>query len=323
MKRLFGISFLLLLLIGAGSAGYAYQWFNAPLTNETQGVWLAPGTGQKGIAATLSSTFGATRWHWLAALEASKRLYNNRVQAGEYDVALGLSPRDILKKLGSGQVVQHRLTLVEGWTSQQITAALNTNDVLSGAPIDALAEGSILPETYFFTRGTARAELLTRLQQKHAKALSELWENRAADAPLQTPEEAVVLASIIERETPKKSDNGLVSSVYSNRLRINMPLQADPTVVYAASNGSGDLGRPLSRADLRAPSPFNTYLNNGLPPAPICHPSIGALRAALNPERSEYFYFVADGTGGHAFGKTLDEHNRNVAKWRRIEAAGN
>jgi len=323
MKRLLGISIVLLLLIGAGAVGYAYHWFNSPLKNDTQRVWLAPGTGQKGIAATLSSTFGGTRWHWLAALEASKRLYKSRVQAGEYDIALSQSPRDIIHQLSSGKVVQHRITLVEGWTSQQIVAALNSNDILSGAAIETLAEGSILPETYFFTRGTTRAEFLARLEQKHARTLNELWQNRAADVPLQTPIEAVILASIIERETPKKSEYGLVSSVYTNRLRINMPLQADPTVVYAASNGSGDLGRPLSRADLRAPSPFNTYLNNGLPPSPICHPSAGAIRAALNPERSEYYYFVADGTGGHAFGKTLDEHNRNVAKWRRIEAAEN
>ena len=323
MKRLFGIAILLLLLSGASAVGYAYHWFNSPLSNEAQRVWLAPGTGQKGIAATLSSAFGATRWHWLAALEASKQLYKSRVQAGEYNIALSQSPRDIINQLSSGKVVQHRITLVEGWTSQQITAALNSNDVLSGEPLDTLAEGSILPETYFFTRGTTRAEFLTRLKQKHVRALAELWQNRAADVPLQTPEEAVILASIIERETPKKSEYGLVSSVYNNRLRINMPLQADPTVVYAASNGSGDLGRPLSRADLREPSPFNTYLNNGLPPSPICHPSAGALQAALNPERSEYFYFVADGTGGHAFGKTLDEHNRNVARWRKIEAAGN
>lgn len=323
MKRLFGISFLSLLLISAGVSFYAYQWFSSPLNNDTQRLWIAPGTGQKGIATTLSSTFSGTRWHWLAAMETSKVLYTLRVQAGEYDITANQSPRDILQKLSSGQVVQHRLTLVEGWTSQQIRAALNSDSVLMGAPIENLAEGTILPETYFFTKGTTRLEFITRLQQKHAKVLSELWEGRAADIPLQTPEEAVVLASIIERETPKKSEYGLVSSVYTNRLRINMPLQADPTVVYAASNGSGDLGRPLSRADLRAPSPFNTYLNNGLPPAPICHPSEGALRAALNPERSAYYYFVADGTGGHAFGKTLEEHNRNVARWRRIEANGN
>lgn len=316
-KVLSAVLLLAGVVVAAGS--YAGYWLQQPAVTAEQTIMLPPGTGQRRIAATLAeldNQSGATLW--LAALELSKRAYGAQIKAGEYQLDSGLTRLEILKLLSSGKTIQHRLTLVEGWTSVQILSAINNDPILSGDPVRDLAEGSILPDTYFFTRGTTRSELISRMQQQQQRLLNTIWHERSADNPLQTPEEAIILASIIERETAKAEEYTLVASVYTNRLRINMPLQADPTVVYAVSNGSGDLGRPLSRADLRFASAFNTYLNNGLPPAPICHPSAGALRAALNPARTEYFYFVADGKGGHAFGKTLDEHNRNVAAWRAL-----
>ena len=179
-------------------------------------------------------------------------------------------------------------------------------------------EGSLLPETYLFTRGDTRAEIIARMQAAMT-AVDRLWAERAAGLPLDTPEEAVILASIIEKETGVNSERAVVAGVFVNRLRRGMRLQTDPTVIYALTNGERPLGRELWRRDLEVDSPYNTYKVVGLPPGPIANPGLSALEAAMNPAETEYFYFVADGSGGHAFAKTLRDHNRNVAEWRRFQ----
>jgi UPF0755 protein len=222
-----------------------------------------------------------------------------------------------LEILREARPVQRRVTIAEGLSALQIQALLDKTEGLMGEA-EPIAEGSILPETYAFEWGDSRAALIRRAQAAMNTALAEAWRDRAPNLPLRSAREALILASIIERETGKAEERALVASVFINRLRRNMPLQSDPTVVYAATGGAA-LERAITRADLDRDSPFNTYRNRGLPPGPIANPGRDSLRAATRPATSNFLYFVADGSGGHAFAETLDGHNRNVARWREIE----
>ncbi|MEX1147477.1 MAG: endolytic transglycosylase MltG, partial [Sphingomonadales bacterium] len=227
------------------------------------------------------------------------------------------SMAEVLAIIRSGRVVQHRLTVAEGLTSAQVIRVLGTAEALGGPAPDAPAEGAILPETYNFTRGTPRAELLARMTGAMDAKLVELWAARDPELTLASAAEAVILASIVEKETGVAEERPRVAAVFLNRLRTGMRLQSDPTVVYAVTGGEA-IGRRLTRADLNIDSPYNTYRNHGLPPGPIANPGAGSLRAVLNPIQTDDLYFVADGTGGHAFARTLEEHNRNVRAWRQI-----
>jgi UPF0755 protein len=198
-------------------------------------------------------------------------------------------------------------------------AALEAAEGLTGPLPDPPPQGSLLPETYFFENGETRAAMLARMQKAMTDALAELWPQRAENLPFDTPEQAVVLASIVEKETGVAAERPQVASVFVNRLRRGMPLQSDPTVIFALTGGEADLGRPLLRADLQVDHPVNTYVVNGLPPTPIANPGRASLEAVLNPAETDFLYFVADGTGGHAFARTLAEHNRNVARWRAVQ----
>ncbi|MCP1167908.1 endolytic transglycosylase MltG [Limimaricola litoreus] len=221
---------------------------------------------------------------------------------------------------------RYRIAVAEGVTSWQVTQALNAFDTLEGDVEEIPAEGSLAPDSYEITPGTQVAQVLDRMAAAQAAILAQAWENRAGDLPLDTPEEALILASIVEKETGVAAERPQVASVFVNRLRQGMPLQTDPTVIYGITEGKGVLGRGLRRSELDRETPWNTYKINGLPPTPIANPGRAAIEAALNPDTTDYIFFVADGTGGHAFAQTLDEHNRNVAKWREIEAeraAGN
>ena len=213
--------------------------------------------------------------------------------------------------------MQHRLTIPEGLTSRQISLLLLRPELLGG-DLPTIEEGSLLPQTYAFERGTAPAAIVARAKAAMDKALTETWAARVPDLPLASPREALILASIVERETAKPEERPRVAAVFLNRLRQGMRLQSDPTVVYAASNGAGVLDRPISRADLDRDSPFNTYKIKGLPPSPIAAPGLAAIQAVLRPATTDDLYFVADGTGGHAFARTLEDHNRNVARWRAL-----
>jgi len=214
----------------------------------------------------------------------------------------------------------YRVVIAEGATSWQIANALGEIDILRADVTDAPAEGSLAPRDYDVNEGDTVSSVLTRMQETQAGILADAWENRADDLPLDTPEEALILASIIEKETSVPDEREQVASVFVNRLNRGMRLQTDPTVIYGITRGEGVLGRGLRQSELRAATPWNTYVIEGLPPTPIANPGQAAIEAALNPDTTPYIFFVADGTGGHAFATTLEEHNRNVARWRAIEA---
>jgi UPF0755 protein len=212
------------------------------------------------------------------------------------------------------------IVFAEGVTSWQIVNALNASDWFEGEVPEVPAEGSLAPDGYDVRVGTVRSELLTAMEDAQSIRLREAWDARADDAPVESPEEALILASIIEKETAVADERPLVASVFANRLRQGIKLQTDPTVIYGITKGEGILGRGIRQSELRRETPWNTYVIDGLPPTPIANPGKASIEAALNPAASDYIFFVADGTGGHAFAVTLDEHNANVAKWREIEA---
>ena len=218
-----------------------------------------------------------------------------------------------------GKVVQHAFTIAEGLTSDQIVQRLIENETLTGNIRDVPREGTLLPETYRFTRGTTREQMIQRMQQAQQRAVQEIWERRSADLPIKTPEQLVTLASIVEKETGKPEERTRVAAVFVNRLRQRMKLQSDPTIIYGLVGGKGSLGRPIQRSEIEQPTPYNTYVIDGLPPGPIANPGRASLEAAANPARTKELYFVADGTGGHAFADNYEQHQKNVARLRVIE----
>jgi UPF0755 protein len=218
------------------------------------------------------------------------------------------------------QITVYRVAIPEGLTSWQIVQGLNEADFLTGEVVDIPAEGSLAPDTYEVRRGIDRNELLARMRTSQEAILAEVWQGRVEGLPIETPEEALILASIIEKETSVPDERRQVASVFVNRLNRGMRLQTDPTVIYGVTNGRGVLGRGIRQSELRDENPWNTYVIDGLPPTPIANPGRAAIEAAVNPDTTPYIFFVADGTGGHAFSETLEEHNRNVAIWRQIEA---
>jgi UPF0755 protein len=241
------------------------------------------------------------------------------LQAGEFAFAAGITMREAAEHIASGQTVVHRLTVPEGETTRAVLDLLAANPLLSGPLPASLTEGELLPETYHFSRGASREEVAERMRQSMSELLGELWPKRAEGLPLASPEEAVILASIVEKETGVPDERPLIAGVFVNRLLKRMRLQSDPTVSYGITLGQAPLGRALTRRDLKDPTPYNTYQIDGLPPGPIANPGRKSLEAVLNPSATEYLYFVADGTGGHAFAKTLREHQNNVNKWRKIQ----
>lgn len=308
-------------LLAAGAAAYwGWQKFESPgpLAEETTLV-IPRGAGVTRIAETLAQA-GVIEHDWLFLLGVKLLGQDQRLKAGEYAFPAGVSMRGAMEILVAGVTVVRRVTIPEGLTAWQIVQLLNAVPDLEGEPLVELPEeGSLLPETYFFQRGDTRADILARMRAAHDRAVRELWEDRQDGLPISTVEEWIILASIVEKETGLTSERPLVASVFINRLNIGMRLQSDPTVIYGITSGQGPLGRSLTRRDLDTPTPYNTYTQAGLPPGPIANPGLASLMAVLHPADTKYLYFVADGTGGHAFAETLDEHNRNVRRWREIE----
>ena len=239
------------------------------------------------------------------------------LRAGEYAFPAQANVWEVLHVLRTARPVQHRLTIPEGLTARQAQVLLGKTETLAGE-MPALDEAAWLPETYSFERGTLRTTVMDKAKAAMAKALADAWAGREQGLPLANAREALILASIVERETGKPDERPRVAAVFLNRLRQGIRLQSDTTVVYAASDGMGVLDRPISRADLDRDSPFNTYRMRGLPPTPIAAPGMAAIQAVLHPAKTDDLYFVADGMGGHVFARTLDEHNRNVARWRAL-----
>ncbi len=241
------------------------------------------------------------------------------VEVAEFDPATDETPAEYTKVTGEADT-RYRVAMAEGTTSWQVVTALNGISTLSGPVSDIPGEGSLAPASYEFTPGATVASILERMETAQARILAEAWAERAADLPISTPEEALILASIIEKETGVPEERGLVASVFVNRLNKGIRLQTDPTVIYGVTKGEGVLGRGLRQSELQRETPYNTYLIDGLPPTPIANPGRASIEAALNPDSTDFIFFVADGTGGHAFADNLADHNRNVAAWRAIEA---
>jgi len=241
------------------------------------------------------------------------------VKAGEYLFRKEASLRDVMDTLVSGKQLLHSVTIPEGLTSEQIVQRLMDSDVLVGDVREVPREGTILPETYRVPRGMSRAELIRKMQTDQNRLVDQVWARRAPDLPIRSKFELVTLASIVEKETGRADERTRVAAVFHNRLNKRMRLQSDPTIVYGLVGGKGTLGRPIMRAEIIKPTAYNTYSIDGLPPGPIANPGRAALEAVANPSRTRDLYFVADGTGGHVFAETLEQHNRNVARWREVE----
>jgi UPF0755 protein len=315
------ISFFVLAAVVAGVALVAgKERFDAPgPLLEDRVVNIPRGSGTRDIADLLTRD-GVIDQPWVfvggvLALKAREDL-----KAGEYQFKAHASLRDVVATIAEGRVVAHQLTVPEGLTSEQIVARLLDDDTLTGNIKEIPREGTLLPDTYNFTRGVTREQMIQRMQQAQQRLLKEVWDRHLPDLPLKTPDQLVVLASLVEKETGKPEERTRVAAVFVNRLKQKMRLQSDPTIIYGLVGGKGTLGRPIMKSEIDQPTPYNTYQIDGLPPGPIANPGRASLEAAANPARTRELYFVADGGGGHAFAETYEQHQRNVARLRANEA---
>ena len=277
---------------------------------------LPKGASLKTVAEELSRA-GVIDKPWLFRIMARINGLAKHLKAGEYQFMPGISLQAAMDKIARGEVFFRRITIPEGLTSGQIMYLIANYPDLEGEIDLDVKEGELLPETYSFELGASRNSIILQARAAMQKALEEVWASRDSSLPLKDVNELLTLASIIEKETGVPEERPLVASVFLNRLKKGMRLQTDPTVIYAITEGETSFGRSLKRADLKIDSPYNTYLNYGLPPGPICNPGREALMAAARPQQSDYLYFVADGKGGHRFARSLNEHNRNVKAWVR------
>ena len=281
-------------------------------------IVIAPHTGtQQMIAQLHEAELSPPLWLMAPSLATAKLRGAPTLKAGEYLFPPHTSTAEVMSMIRRGEVVVHQVTIPEGWNSFQVRDAFMKEPLLTGE-LPPIAEGSIFPDTMRFSRGEARSAVLARMQRARETMLADLWKDRAENLPLKTPEEALVLASIVEKETGVNDERAKVAGVFTNRLRMGMPLQTDPTVAYGVEvmRGGAPLGRALTTDDLQRDTPYNTYTRVGLPPTPICNPGRAALLAALHPESTDAIYFVATGTGGHVFSATLKEHEQHVAAYR-------
>lgn len=312
---------LLGILAGAVGLYWSREEFQAtgPAGSDANFV-VAQGSTVENVAAQLEERgLISNRWIFVGAAQVLDN--STKIKAGEYLIPAHASMEEVMDRLVSGRSIQHAVTIPEGLTSKQIVEKLNADPILVGE-IDIIpAEGSLLPETYKFTRGTTRMEMLDRMQRAHQKVLDAAWERRIDDLPLDSKEDVVTLASIVEKETGKADERNRVAAVFLNRLKKGMKLQSDPTILYGLYGGEAwERPRTIYRSDLQRPNAYNTYQIDGLPPGPIANPGRAAIEAVTNPSRTGDLYFVADGSGGHAFAETYADHQRNVQQWRQIEA---
>jgi UPF0755 protein len=324
LRTFFRVVFAVVLLVAAAggfAAWYVLGEFDAPGPPAPSGsetiVSIPMGTGLNQVATILEQN-RVVRSGLAFRIGVMVNRKAAALKAGEYAIPSAASPRQIMHILIEGKSIVYKLTLAEGLTSAMIVAAVRTHPVLVGEVPFEPAEGSLLPETYVFNRGTTRADLIARMQADHIKVIDELWVTRSPNLPLATKQEAVILASIVEKETGVASERPRVAAVFLNRLRKGMKLQSDPTIIYGLTKGV-PLGRGIRQSELERPTPYNTYVIVGLPPTPIANPGKASIAAVLRPAETQDLYFVADGSGGHAFAATLEEHERNVQKWRDIE----
>ncbi|MGY2736509.1 endolytic transglycosylase MltG [Sphingomonas sp. UYP23] len=281
-------------------------------------VQIAPGSSLAAASVVLEKSgaiASANRFRMFAKVFGS----DAPIKAGEYRIPAHLSQADILKVLQGTKTIQRFVTIPEGWPSVMVKDALDRATELKGT-VEVPGEGSVLPDSYAFQRGDTRAFILARMQNVRKRYLAAAWAKRAPGLAVTTPEQALILASIVEKETGKPSERAMVAAVYSNRLKRGMMLQADPTIIYPITKGR-PLGRKILLSEVHAVNAYNTYAMVGLPVGPICNPGRASIDAVLNPAKSNALYFVADGSGGHVFADTLEQHNANVVKWRAYRAA--
>jgi UPF0755 protein len=323
LMRLVFFGVVLAAIMAAAAFYYGQAMFERPGPAAADGasetvIVVAPGAGLKAIARDLAQK-GLIEDARVFEIGVRLHQADGALKAGEYAIPSEASMRDIMGILRAGRSILYRITVPEGFARVQVADLVAAHEVLVGEITEMPPEGYILPETYLFQRGTTRDEILARMRQAQEKLLAELWEGRADGLPFSTPHEAVILASIVEKETSIAEETPLVASVFINRLRRGIKLQADPTIIYPITEGR-PLGRRIRQSEIDAVNDYNTYQITGLPKGPIANPGRAALEAVLNPPQTDYLFFVADGTtGGHVFARTLAEHNRNVANLRRIQ----
>ncbi|QIG50683.1 endolytic transglycosylase MltG [Nordella sp. HKS 07] len=308
------------------AALYGYMKFTQPGPLAADTVFqIERGSGIFDIAAELEKAGVISDANIFAAAAKLSRLTGAgaHLKPGEYQFKQAMSMRDAMKLITSGKFIVYKVTIPEGWTTAQTLDRLRGNEVLLGDITLTPGEGQLMPDTYVFQRGETRDNIVKGMMQAHQKLVDELWPQRAEDTPVKTPAEAIVLASIIEKETGQPEERSRVASVFANRLRLGMRLQSDPTIIYGITGGKTKFDRSLTKKDIAEATPYNTYRINGLPPGPIANPGRASLQAALSPAKTKDLYFVADGSGGHAFAETLEEHRANVKKWREIEKKRN
>ncbi|MFB2551130.1 endolytic transglycosylase MltG [Ensifer soli] len=319
----FVLSAIVFVTLGvAGAVYYALNSFEAPGPLEANANFIVRnGAGISEIASGLERANIISDGR-VFRFVSEAYLDNETLKAGEYEIKAGSSMQDIMQLLKSGKSILYSVSMPEGLTVKQMFQRLAADPVLEGdLPAELPAEGTLRPDTYKFSRGTKRAEIVSQMKNAQAALVEQIWNRRDADLPVKTIEEFVTLASIVEKETGRADERSRVASVFINRLERNMRLQSDPTIIYGIFGGDGKpADRPIYRSDLDKQTPYNTYLIRGLPPTPIANPGRAALEAVANPSRTDELYFVADGTGGHVFATSLDEHNANVRRWRKIEA---
>jgi UPF0755 protein len=328
MLKLIGWCFTLLVIAVAAIAVYGAYEATAPnQLTEPKLVVVPRGSGVRTVAAQLE-TDKVINNQWVFVAAAVARREHTKIKAGEYEFTPGMDMRAVLVKLAKGETYHRAITIREGLTSYQVVEILKGVGTLGGELTQVPPEGSLLPETYQFSAGDTKQDIINRMTRDMTATIDKFWPDRAAGLPLTTPAEAITLASIVEKETGVSEERRRVAGVFINRLKQGMKLQTDPTVIYALTMGKhqdagqGPLGRRLLRKDLeQTDSPYNTYMYEGLPPGPIANPGKASIDAVLHPETHDFLFFVADGKGGHIFAKTAREHEQNVADWRKIRAA--
>jgi UPF0755 protein len=315
------ISIFILLAVASGIALVAgKQRFDAPGPLADDRVVNIPrGVGIRDIADVLVRE-GVIDQSWVFVGGVFVLKAREDLKAGEYQFKAHASLRDVVATIVDGRVVMHPFTMPEGLTSEQIVERLMDDDVLTGNVKEMPREGSLLPDTYNFARGMTREQMIQHMQQAQQRVVKEIWDHHAADLPIKSADQLVILASIIEKETGKAEERTRVAAVFINRLKQKMRLQSDPTIIYGLVGGKGTLGRPIMKSEIDQPTPYNTYQIDGLPPGPITNPGRASLEAVANPARTRELYFVADGTGGHLFAETYEQHQKNVARLRQIES---
>ena len=319
---LVGWSMFFAIVIGA-VAFWAWGVFTTegPLT-EAKVITLKDGASRTEIAQTLKDAGIISDSRVMSAASLINSIRGGTLKPGEYEFQPGAPMAGVLNAISTGRTLAYKLTIPEGWTAQMALARVNSNEVLTGPPVDAVPEGALIADTQVFRRGMSRAKLVEDMQAHQSQLIDEVWAKHAADSILKSKEEMVTLASIVEKETGKPDERPRVAAVFLNRLRKGMRLQSDPTIIYGIVGGAGKLERSLTRADIATQTLYNTYQIDGLPPGPIAVPGRASMEAVVAPAVTQDLYFVADGTGGHAFAATLEAHNDNVKRWRAGQKNG-